>query len=118
MPTPALHAEILKPALGGSSSFLAGLLLEYLSITPPIFVAASFGAVVAVVMLHEQSPLKAILISLAGGFGACYGYSLIKPVFGLDLAQAPATALLAFVLVYFLPQILEVGKSRIEDLKK
>jgi len=130
MPNLAAHAELIKPAAtGASGSFFAGLLLEYLQVTPPIFVAAAFGAIVAVAMLNRvvgwvlfgftlTARLVSFLTALTGCLAACYSYHLIKPVFGLDLPQTPATMLLAFILVYFLPLLLDVGKNRIEGLKK
>jgi drug/metabolite transporter (DMT)-like permease len=129
MPDLVTHTEIAKPIIGGGTSFFAGLLLEYLGVTTPIFVAASFGAVIAVVMLGKFKPIEAfgitlppaivaLLVSFTGGIAACYCYNLIKPLVGLTLDQAPATAVLAFILVYFLPLILEVIKNRLEGLKK
>lgn len=129
MPNIETHIEIAKPIVGGSTSLFAGLLLEYLGVTTPIFVAASFGAVIAVIMLGKFKPLEAygatippavvaLLVSFTGGIAACYGFQLIQPLFGLTLAQAPATVFLAFILVYFMPLILDVIKNRIEGLKK
>lgn len=129
MPSIETHMEIVKPLVGGGTSLFAGLLMEYLGVTPPIFVAASFGAVIAVLMLGQFKPLEtscgeippaivALLVSFSGGVGACYGYQLIQPILGLTLAQAPATVFLSFILVYFLPQLLDVIKNRIEGFKK
>ena len=129
MPTLETHIEIAKPIVGGSTSLFAGLLLEYLGVTTPIFVAASFGAVVAVVMLGKFKPLDfyglnlpppavALIVSLVGGIMACFAYKLIHPVFGFNLDQMPATAVLAFSLVYFMPLILGVIQNRIEGLKR
>lgn len=129
MPSLETHIEIAKPLVGGTTSLFAGFLMEYLGVTPPIFVAASFGAVIAVVMLGKFKSVEAyglnippaivaLLVSFSGGIGACYGYQLIQPIVGLNLAQAPATVLLSFILVYFMPLILEVVKNRIEGLKK
>lgn len=128
MPNVETHieiAEIVKPIAGGSTSFVAGLLLEYLDVTTPVFVAASFGAIMAVIMLKEFNPvfvrgyqvpsvMVALFVSFCGGVSACFGYKLINPLLGLSLEQAPATALLAFILVYFTPLILKVIQSRIE----
>jgi hypothetical protein len=125
MPNVETHIEIAKPIVGGSTSLFAGLLLEYIGVTTPIFVAASFGAIMAVIMLKEFSPvyikglqvpsvIVALFVSLCGGISACFGYKLINPLLGLNLEQAPATALLAFILVYFTPIILKVIQSRIE----
>jgi hypothetical protein len=135
MPDIATHAEIIKPAVGGGTSLFAGFLLEYIGVTTPIFVAASFGAIMAVIMLKDinaaqiqgiklPAGLVAFFISIFGGVSACFGYKLIQPLTGLILDQplvldqAPATAFLAFILVYFTPLILDVVKSRIEGLKK
>ena len=129
MPTLETHIEIAKPIVGGSTSLFAGLLLEYLGVTTPIFVAASFGAVVAVVMLGKFKPLDfyglnlpppavALIVSLVGGIMACFAYKLIHPIFGFTLDQMPATAVLAFSLVYFMPLILGVIQNRIEGLKR
>lgn len=129
MPNIATHIEIAKPIIGGSTSLFAGLLLEYLGVTTAIFVAASFGAVVAVVMLGRFKPLDmyglsipppivALIVSFTGGVSACYGYKLILPILGFNLDQMPATAVLAFILVYFMPQILAVMQNRIEGLKR
>lgn len=130
MPNIATHAELIKPAAtGASGSFFAGLLLEYLQVTPPIFVAAAFGAIVAVAMLSRvmsltlfgftlSARLVSFLTALTGCLAACHSYYLIKPMVGLDLPQTPATMLLAFVLVYFLPLLLDVGKNMIEGLKR
>jgi hypothetical protein len=129
MPNVATHLEIAKPVVGGSTSLFAGLLLEYLNVTTPIFVAASFGSIVAVVMLKEfqsanfyglkvPAALVALLVSFIGGLSACYAYQLVFPALGIKLDQAPATALLAFVIVYFSSLILDVIKNRIEGLKK
>jgi len=129
MPSVETHIEIAKPLIGGTTSLFAGLLLEYLNVTPPIYAAASFGAVVAVVMLGKFNPLEtswgtippsilALLVSFAGGIAACYGYKLLQPAFNLQLEQTPATAFLAFIIVYFSAQILGVIKSRIEGFKK
>lgn len=129
MPNLQTHIEIAKPVVGGSTSLFAGLLLEYLNVTTPIFVAASFGAIMAVVMLREFKPFfvqsirippafVALFVSLFGGISACYGYRLVEPLTGINLDQAPATALLAFLIVYFFPLFLEVMKVKIERLKK
>ena len=129
MPNIETHIELAKPLAGGTTSLFAGLLMEYLNVTAPIFVAASFGSIMAVIMLKEFQPaivqgikipsgLVALFISLVGGVAACYGYRLIQPIFGLSLDQAPATALLAFIIVYFAPQLLDVIKARIDGLKK
>lgn len=129
MPDVVTHIEIAKPVLGGSTSLFAGMLLEYLGVTTPIFVAASFGAIMAVIMIKDITSIMihqvevpagvvALFISLCGGIAACYGYRIIEPVVGIKFDQAPATALLAFILVYFLPVILDVIKNRLEGLKK
>jgi len=129
MPNLETHLELAKPVAGAGTSLFAGLLLEYLGVTPPIYAAASFGAVVAVVMLGKFNPLEtswgtippgivALLVSLSGGIAACYGYKLLQPALGLNLEQTPATAFLAFIIVYFSAQILGVIKSRIEGFKK
>jgi hypothetical protein len=129
MPSIETHIEIAKPLVGGSTSLFAGILLEYLAVTPPIFVAASFGAIMAVIMLKEfqpvivqgikvPPPIVALFVSLAGGIAACLGYQLLQPALGWELSQAPATAFLAFIIVYFSPLILDVIKSRIEGYKK
>lgn len=129
MPNLATHAEVVKPLAGGSTSFFAGLLLEYLGVTTPIFVAASFGAIVAVIMLGKFKPLEAfgytvkpslvaLLVSITGGIAACYGFHLIEPFVGMELPQTPATMALAFTLVYFLPLLLDVARNRIEGFKK
>lgn len=129
MPNIDTHIEIAKPIVGGSTSLFAGLLLEYLGVTAPIFVAASFGAVIAVVMLGKFKPVEAfgfnvkpaivaLLVSFSGGVSACYGYQLIEPLLGIRFAQAPATVLLAFTIVYFAPLLLDVIKNRIEGLKR
>jgi hypothetical protein len=128
MPNLETHIEVSKPIIGGGSSFIAGMLLEYLNVTTPIFAAASFGAIMAVMMLGKFKPLEAfgtiipptavaILVSLTGGIAACYGFSLIEPLSGFKLDQAPATAFLAFILVYFFPKILEVINSKLDGLK-
>lgn len=128
MPNLEAHIEISKPIVGGGSSLIAGMLFEYLNVTIPIFAAASFGAIVAVMMLGKFKPLEtfgiiipptavAILVSFTGGVAACYGFNLIEPLSGFKLDQAPATAFLAFILVYFFPKILEVLNSKLEGLK-
>lgn len=104
-------------------------MLEYLGVTTPIFVAASFGAIVAVIMLGKFKPLEAfgytvkpslvaLLVSITGGIAACYSFHLIEPFIGMDLPQTPATMALAFTLVYFLPLLLDVARNRIEGFKK
>ncbi len=128
MPNLEAHIEISKPIVGGGSSLIAGMLFEYLNVTTPIFAAASFGAIVAVMMLGKFKPLEAfgmvipptavaILVSLSGGIAACYGFNLIEPLSGFKLDQAPATACLAFLLVYFFPKILEIANSKLDGLK-
>lgn len=122
-------AEIVKPAVGGQISLFGGLLMEYLNVTTPIFVAACFGALVAVAMSGKYKEfdfqgwlipphLVALCVWFFGTIGACYGYRLIEPYTGMKLDQMPATAVLAFVLVYFAPIILDVIKSRIQAYKK
>lgn len=130
MPNLAIHNEILKPAAaGGFGSLFAGVLMEYIGVTPPIFIAAAFGAIVAVAMLTRTvnmiffgysipAAFVSVLIAFTGCLAACYSFHLIQPLIGLELPQTPATMVLAFVLVYFLPIILDVGKNRIEGFKK
>ncbi len=136
MPDIATHTEIAKPIIGGGTSIFTALLFEYLGVTPPIFVAASFGSIVAVLMLGKFKELEtswgiippwlvALLVSFTGGISACYGYRLMQPLFKLiqpvvniQLEQTPTTALLAFIIVYFSAEILSVIKSRIEGFKK